>query len=301
MDGKKIFLILSALALLLYSSRVCPAQYGRYTTRVAPAASACATGNCPTASIVPSKETEAKKDVAKEQKEAKAESEAPKDEKPAGDAVKEKESAAPPTISGLMEDVGVITLVYPSDAQSQDETVAYATRRAREPVDEGEDPLDTETPIGSIRNVGARLRELTVAVEEQRKQIDLIASKGGNDELFASLRTWRERDETFQKDARDGLASLLEVVKQQNERLIAQSAQRVVQKAVTPEPSTYWKWGLIALVCLTIFIVWVILIVKFVSWSVTFCRNFAAKAAENALAGLHTVKNGSNAPDELRL
>ena len=81
-----------------------------------------------------------------------------------------------------MEDVGVITLVYPSDAQSKDETVAYATRRAREPVAEEDDPYDSETPIGSIRTVGARLRELTAAVEEQRKQIELIASREDGNE-----------------------------------------------------------------------------------------------------------------------
>ena len=81
-----------------------------------------------------------------------------------------------------MEDVGVITLVYPSDAQSKDETVAYATRRAREPIAEEDDPYDSETPIGSIRTVGARLRELTAAVEEQRKQIELIASREDGNE-----------------------------------------------------------------------------------------------------------------------
>ena len=52
---------------------------------------------------------------------------------------------------------------------------------------------------------------------------------------------------------------------------------------------------------MTIFVVWVILIAKFVSWSVTLGKNFVTKAAENALAGLHSVKNGSNASDELRL
>ena len=255
--------------------------------------SACATGNCPTPSVAPSQATEAKKDVAKEgkeEKEAEAGREASKGETPTESATAEKEPSSPPTISGLMEDVGVITLVYPSDAQSKDETVAYATRRAREPVAEEDDPYDSETPIGSIRTVGARLRELTAAVEEQRRQIELIASReGGNEgELFASLRAWREKDETFQKEARDGLASLLEVVKKQNEGMLA----RQLQRTVAPEPSTYWKWGLIALACLTIFIVWVILIAKFVSWSVTLGENFATKAAENALAGLHSVKTG---------
>ena len=65
-----------------------------------------------------------------------------------------------------------ITLIYPNDAQSVDNYLALASRKAEEPSEEGDAPLDRETPIGSIRNIGDRLKEIRESLEEQKASID---------------------------------------------------------------------------------------------------------------------------------
>ena len=65
-----------------------------------------------------------------------------------------------------------ITLIYPNDAQSVDNYLALAARKAEEPVEEGGAPIDRETPIGSIRNIGDRLKEIRESLEEQKASID---------------------------------------------------------------------------------------------------------------------------------
>ena len=64
------------------------------------------------------------------------------------------------------------TLIYPSDAQLVDSYLAFAARKAEEPTEEGSAPIDRETPIGSIRNIGDRLKELRESIEEQKVSID---------------------------------------------------------------------------------------------------------------------------------
>lgn len=65
-----------------------------------------------------------------------------------------------------------ITLIYPNDAQSVDNYLAFAARKAEEPAEEGDAPIDRETPIGSIRNIGDRLKEIRESIEEQKASID---------------------------------------------------------------------------------------------------------------------------------
>ena len=65
-----------------------------------------------------------------------------------------------------------ITLIYPNDAQSRDGHLTFETRKAEEPVEEGSSPIDRETPIGSIRNIGDRLKEIRESLEEQKVSID---------------------------------------------------------------------------------------------------------------------------------
>lgn len=65
-----------------------------------------------------------------------------------------------------------ITLIYPNDAQSVDNYLAFAARKAEEPAEEGDAPIDRETPIGSIRNIGDRLKEIRESLEEQKASID---------------------------------------------------------------------------------------------------------------------------------
>ena len=65
-----------------------------------------------------------------------------------------------------------ITLIYPSDAQLGDGYLAFETRKAEEPVEEGSAPIDRETPIGSIRNIGDRLKEIRESLDEQKASID---------------------------------------------------------------------------------------------------------------------------------
>lgn len=64
------------------------------------------------------------------------------------------------------------TLIYPSDAQLVDSYIAFATRKAEEPAEEGSAPIDRETPIGSIRNIGDRLKEIRESLDEQKASID---------------------------------------------------------------------------------------------------------------------------------
>ena len=65
-----------------------------------------------------------------------------------------------------------ITLIYPNDAQSVDNYIAFAARKAEEPAEEGGAPIDRETPIGSIRNIGDRLKEIRESLDEQKASID---------------------------------------------------------------------------------------------------------------------------------
>ena len=64
------------------------------------------------------------------------------------------------------------TLIYPSDAQLVDSYIAFAARKAEEPTEESSAPIDRETPIGSIRNIGDRLKEIRESLEEQKASID---------------------------------------------------------------------------------------------------------------------------------
>lgn len=94
---------------------------------------------------------------------------------PSSDEPKSEEKAEDaPQDDGGAEDSSkeTITLIYPSDAQSEDHYLAFATRKAREPVEEGSAPLDSETPIGSIRNIGDRIKELRDSINQQKESID---------------------------------------------------------------------------------------------------------------------------------
>lgn len=94
---------------------------------------------------------------------------------PSSDEPKSEEKAedAPQDAEGANDSSNeTITLIYPSDAQSKDHYLAFATRKAREPVEEGGAPLDSETPIGSIRNIGDRLKELRDSINQQKESID---------------------------------------------------------------------------------------------------------------------------------
>ena len=64
------------------------------------------------------------------------------------------------------------TLIYPSDALLVDSYLAFAARKAEEPAEEGSAPIDRETPIGSIRNIGDRLKEIRESLDEQKASID---------------------------------------------------------------------------------------------------------------------------------
>ena len=311
-NGKSQMLILLALIILSFVVRESFAQYVRYTSRPV-ATSNCATGNCPAQNRTNA--TPAQKEIPKEatpEKETDGQETRlvdPIPEEPTnvsekegnGPCVNQDEEWATPNMSADAETndgLGSITLIYPSTAQSNDEVVAYASRRARELVAEDYDPIDSETPIGSIRTVGARLRELTSAIEEQQKKIDLIS---GNDGEYAmiidSIKKLRENDESFQKDAREGLASVLEAVKKQNESFIAER----VKDAVTPAPASVGKWVVIALVGLTILVIWFILIVKIIGWFINLGKSSIAKVVESAVSSVRSIKNDSNSPDEIKL
>lgn len=285
-------------------------QYIRYPVRVAPSTSQCANGNCPTTSA-PTKQAASAAEKEKETKlvepveaepgvEESNDDSLPNAPSPA-DAEEEKEWTTPNiTDDAANGGLGAITLVYPTTAQTNDEEiVAYAAagRRAKEPVSE-DGELDSETPIGSIRNVGARLKELTSAIKEQQEKIDtLIDSDGEYASIVDSIKKLRESDEAFQKDAREGLASVLEAVKKQNEGFIAER----VKEAVTPAPSTVWKWTVVALVGLTILIIWFILIVKLIGWFISLGKNSIARVVESAVSSVRTGKNDSNSADEIKL
>lgn len=311
-NGKSQMLILLALIILSFVVRESFAQYVRYTSRPV-ATSNCATGNYPAQNRTNA--TPAQKEIPKEatpEKETDGQETRlvdPIPEEPTnvsekegnGPCVNQDEEWATPNMSADAETndgLGSITLIYPSTAQSNDEVVAYASRRAREPVAEDDDPIDSETPIGSIRTVGARLRELTSVIEEQQKKIDLIS---GNDGEYAmiidSIKKLRENDESFQKDAREGLASVLEAVKKQNESFIAER----VKDAVTPAPASVGKWGVIALVGLTILVIWFILIVKIIGWFINLGKSSIAKVVESAVSSVRSIKSDSNSSDEIKL
>ena len=70
---------------------------------------------------------------------------------------------------------------------------------------------------------------------------------------------------------------------------------------VAPPPSTYGIWGLIALTCLTITVVWIILIVKVTSWSVTLGNNSVIKPQKMLFCSFAWVKPGANVSCEFRL
>ena len=284
-------------------------QYIRYPVRVAPSVSQCANGNCPTTGtqtkqVAPAAE---KKDETKLVEPVEAEpgvDESNDDSLPNApsptDAEEEKEWTTPNiTDDAANGGLGAITLVYPTTAQTNDEEiVAYAAagRRAKEPVSE-DGELDSETPIGSIRNVGARLKELTSAIENQQEKIDsLIGNDGEYASIIDSIKKLQESDENFQKDTRAGLASVLEAVKKQNEGFIAER----VKEAVTPAPSTMTKWIIIGLVALTIVVIWSILLIKLIGWLVSLGRNSIARAVESALSAGRSVKVDKN-QDEISL
>ena len=309
---KKIAIVV--IGLIAFGLAACESfgQFMRYPVRPIAATSQCADGKCPpsatTATTAKAKE-EAKKDEVKLIDTTAAEPgvdssqdsvlpSVPTPENPEED----KEWTTPNiTDDASNNDLGAITLVYPTTAQTKDdEVVAYAAasgRRAKEPVAE-DDELDSETPIGSIRNVGARLKELTSAIKEQQEKIDtLIDEDGEYASIVDSIKKLRESDEAFQKDAREGLASVLEAVKKQNEGFIAER----VKEAVTPAPSTVWKWTVVALVGLTILIIWFILIVKLIGWFISLGKNSIARVVESAVSSVRAVKNDSNSADEIKL
>ena len=285
-------------------------QYIRYPVRVAPSASQCANGNCPTTGTQTKQAAPAaeKKDETKLVEPVEAEpgvDESNDDSLPnapsPADAEEEKEWTTPNiTDDAANGGLGAITLVYPTTAQTNDEEiVAYAAagRRAKEPVSE-DGELDSETPIGSIRNVGARLKELTSAIENQQEKIDsLIGNDGEYASIIDSIKKLQESDENFQKDTRAGLASVLEAVKKQNEGFIAER----VKEAVTPAPSTMTKWILIGLLVLTIVVVWSILVIKLIAWFVSLGRNSIAKVVESALVSARSAKGTDKSSDEVSL
>lgn len=312
MNVKSILIPFVVLLAFAFSATTASGQYGRYTTRQATIQ--CATGNCPTATqtaplIAPKVETP--KAQEKDQPTSKEETPKPQesaekaettDKDSGGDGDETVDIAAADAPSGL----GLITLVYPSDAQAKDDSTVFAARRAREPVYEDDDPIDSETPIGSIRTIGARLRELTSAIEKQQEKLDTISQQdGGDGAILESLQKLRDADAIFQKDSREGLTAIMNAIRQQNERLIAQSAQRVVQRAVAPEPSTYWKWGAIALGILAFITLWIIIIGKLISWAWSLGKTAITRGIEATIAGVQTsanvLKQEKKNGDEIRL
>ena len=297
-------------------------QFARYTTRPLAGASNCATGDCPTAARPVASAPTAKLPVGNsapsasqtgesENKETKiiepavAEPGVPADAAEAAGVHESPDSTTEewetPNVNSAVEsasELGEITLVYPATAQSNDEVVAFAARRAREPVAEDGEPLDTETPIGSIRNVGARLKELTSAIEAQQKALDALASSdGGGGAILEAIKKKRESDEGFQRDAREGIASVLAAVKKQNETFIGEQ----VKKAVAPAPETYWKWVAIALVGLTILVVWFIFVVKIIGWFIALGKSSISRVVESALTSVRASKNEASSSDEIKL
>lgn len=308
---KKIAIIV--IGLIAFGLAACESfgQFIRYPVRPIAATSPCADGKCPTpaptATAAKAKE-EPKKDEVKLIDTTAAEPGVDSSQDsvlpsvPTPENPEEDEEWTTPNITddAANNDLGAITLVYPATAQTKDdEVVAYAAasgRRAKEPVAE-DDELDSETPIGSIRNVGARLKELTTAIKEQQEKIDtLIDEDGEYASIVDSIKKLRESDEAFQKDAREGLASVLEAVKKQNEGFIAER----VKEAVTPAPSTMTKWIIIGLVALTIVVIWSILLIKLIGWLVSLGRNSIARAVESALSAGRSVKADKN-QDEISL
>lgn len=312
---KKIAIIV--ISLIAFGLAACESfgQFMRYPVRPIATTSQCADGKCPTPATPATTATtaKAKSDPKKDEVKLIDTTAAEPGVDSSQDSVlpnvatpenpEEDKEWTTPNITddaAINDDLGAITLVYPTTAQTKDdEVVAYAAasgRRAKEPVAE-DDELDSETPIGSIRNVGARLKELTSAIKEQQEKIDTLIDEDGEYASIAdSIKKLRESDEAFQKDAREGLASVLEAVKKQNEGFIAER----VKEAVTPAPSTMTKWIIIGLVALTIVVIWSILLIKLIGWLVSLGRNSIARAVESALSAGRSVKADKN-QDEISL
>ena len=312
MREKKIAIIV--IGLIAFGLAACESfgQFIRYPVRPIAATSQCVDGKCPP-SATTAKTAKAKEEAKKDEVKLIDTTAAVPGVDPSQDSVlpsvatpenpeEDKEWTTPNiTDDAANNDLGAITLVYPATAQTKDdEVVAYAAasgRRAKEPVAEDEE-LDSETPIGSIRNVGARLKELTTAIKEQQEKIDTLIDEDGEYASIAdSIKKLRESDEAFQKDAREGLASVLEAVKKQNEGFIAER----VKEAVTPAPSTMTKWILIGLLVLTIVVVWSILVIKLIAWFVSLGRNSIAKVVESALVSARSAKGTDKSSDEVSL
>lgn len=159
-----------------------------------------------------------------------------------------------------------ITLIYPSDAQSEDHYLAFATRKAREPVEEGNIPLDTETPIGSIRNIGERLNELRNSIEEQRKAID----------------------------------GLLKITREIN------SAKTTISETVEKKENSMHnlaiKVACYAVGGMTFLIVWTILVVKFMNFISDVFRRLVEKGLEKTTETLRgSVSKTENNSEDIRI
>ena len=129
---------------------------------------------------------------------------------------------------------------------------------------------------------------MTAAAEALRKDFEAFASKEGDrGAILDAIKKQRENDETFQKEARDGLRTLLDAVKKQNETILTQGRERI-KEAVLPERPTYAKWGLWAVVGFTFAIVWIILIWKVVAWLFRLGGRAIERGLQAAVAGVKT-------------